>query len=392
MPSRATIAHESRSPMATETHKPRVLICSQRNLARNLPFRCAHYEFEDVISQIDSADLIAPRADTSSRRYVFAKRLAYNTPLVLDPGIQQPTINAEYDLFLAICGDPTDLLRVTSLRNWRNTCKTAVCLIDEVWVTQMASYRNFLRMLEKFDLVVLYYSQSVEPLSKMIGTKVIFLPPGVDAIRFCPYPNPPRRVVDVYSIGRRSEITHRALLKMVANGSFFYLHDTMSPDQVSNATEHRQLFANIAKRSRYFVVNPGLIDRKDIRGNQIEIGNRYFEASAAGAIMLGERPENGEFDRLFDWPDSMIHVPYDSADIEQTIKALDRDPERQDKIRRESVKQTLLHHDWVCRWEAILKATGLEPMPTLSQRKEALCNLVELTMQPDLIADAGGVH
>jgi hypothetical protein len=382
MQSRATIADVGHSAMATERPSPRVLICSQRNLARNLPYRCAHFEFEDVISQIDSAYLIAPRADTSSRRHELAKLLAYHTPLAFDPGVQQPSINGSYDLFLAICGDPTDLIRVTALRNWRDTCKTAVCLIDELWVTQMAPYKNFIRMLEKFDLVVLYYSQSVEPLSKMIGTKCIFLPPGVDAIRFCPYPDPPERVIDVYSIGRRSEITHHALLKIAANRSFFYLHDTMSPHQISDATEHRQLFANIAKRSRYFIVNPGLIDRKDVRGDQVEIGNRYFEGSAAGTIMLGERPNNAEFDKLFNWPDSMIHVPYDSADIEQTIQALDRDPEKQDRIRREGVKQTLLQHDWVYRWEAILKATGLEPLPSFSQRKEALRNLAKIS-QPD---------
>jgi hypothetical protein len=362
-------------------HKPRILMCSQRNLSRKLPFRCAHFEFEDVISQIDSAHLVAPRVDTSSRRHTIAKGLAYHTPIALDPGVQQPETNASYDLFLAICADPTDLLRVTALRNWRARCKTAVCLIDELWVTQIALYRNFLLMLEKFDLVVLYCSRSVEQLSKLICTKCIFLPPGVDAVRFCPYPNPPERVVDVYSIGRRSKITHRALLKMATdNSGFFYLHDTMSPEQVSEVTEHRQLLANIAKRSRYFIVNPGLINRKDIRGEQIEIGSRYFEGSAAGTIMLGERPTNGEFEKLFDWPDPMIHVPYNSAEINNTITALDSDPQALDRMRRTNVKQSLLKHDWVYRWEAILQATGIEPLPNLSQRKETLHNLAQVTL------------
>jgi hypothetical protein len=211
----------------------------------------------------------------------------------------------------------------------------------------------------------------------MTKAKCVFLPPGVDAIRFCPLPNPPERVVDVYSIGRRSEITHRALLKMTVDEKVFYLHDTMSPDQVSDATEHRQLFANIAKRSRYFIVNPGLIDRKDIRGEQIEIGNRYFEGAAAGTIMLGERPDNAEVDKLFNWPDSMIQVPYNSPDIDKIISSLDRDPEKLNEMRYMNVRQTLLQHDWLYRWEAILRATGLEPMPELSDRKRILLNLAE---------------
>jgi Glycosyl transferases group 1 len=363
--------------MGTKNQKSRILIFSQRNHSRNLPFRCPHFEFEDVITQIDKADLLAPRLDPVTRRHAIAKQLAYHTPIVLNPGLHQDAINGYYDLFLAICDNPTDLLRVAALRNWRKSCKTAICLIDELWATQLSSYRNFLRMLENFDLVILYYSQSVEPLSRMIKTKCVFLPPGVDAIRFCPFPNLPERVVDVYSIGRRSEMIHRALLKMTVDENAFYLHDTMSPEQVSDATEHRQLFANIAKRSRYFIVNPGLIDRKDIRGEQIEIGNRYFEGAAAGTIMLGERPDNAEFDKLFNWPDPMIHVPYNSPDIGKIISSLDRDPVKLNKMRCMNVKQTLLQHDWLYRWEAILAATGLEPMPELSHRKQILLSLIE---------------
>ena len=205
----------------------------------------------------------------------------------------------------------------------------------------------------------------------------MYLPPGVDTIRFCPYPNAPKRVVDVYSIGRRSEITHRALRKMAAEGGVFYIYDSIAADQVLNATEHRTLFANVAKRSRYFMVNPGLIDRRDIRGDQIEIGNRYFEAAAAGTIMLGERPDNSEFERLFGWPDPMIHLPYDCAEIGEVISALDREPEKQERMRRTNLEQALMRHDWVYRWETILKSAGLEPLPQLNQRKEQLRMLMD---------------
>jgi Glycosyl transferases group 1 len=367
--------------MMERQREPRTLIYSQRNHSRNLPFRCAHFEFEDVISHIDSATILAPRFDPSNLRHTIAKRIAYHSPFILNPGIQETSINADYDLFLAICGNPTDLLKVGALGNWRGRCKKAVCLIDEMWVTQMTRYDNFLRMLGKFDVVMLYYSQSVGPLRERIGDKCVYLPPGVDAVRFCPYPNPPKRAVDVYSIGRRSETTHKTLLKMAAESGLFYLYDSIAADQVLEATEHRNLFANVAKRSRYFIVNPGLIDRPDIRGEQIEIGNRYFEAAASGSIMLGERPNNNEFERLFDWPDSLIHLPYDSADIDNVVNALDSEPDRQDRMRRTNVRQSLLRHDWVYRWEAILKAVGLEPLPELFQRKELLRNLAEAALQ-----------
>jgi hypothetical protein len=369
--------------MVTQRHTPRTLIFSQRNHSKHLPFRCSHFEFEDVISEIDSVELLAPRVDSSSLRHTIAKQIAYHTPLALNPGIHDTKVTAHYDLFVAICGNPTDLLRVNAVGNWRASCTKAVCLIDELWATQMTAYHNFLGMLERFDVVMLYYSQSVKPLSERLGRKCMFVPPGVDAIRFCPYPHPPKRVVDVYSIGRRSEITHRTLLRMAEEAGLFYLHDSIAPQQVLDPTEHRALFANVAKRSRYFIVNPGLIDRPDIRGNQSEIGNRYFEAAASGTIMLGERPNNVEFERLFDWPDSLIHLPYDSDDIDKIVSELDSDPGKQDRMRRMNVKQSLMRHDWVYRWEAILGAVGLEPMPAISHRKELLRSLANSAMESE---------
>jgi hypothetical protein len=363
--------------MERQSQDPRVLIFSQRNIFRNDLFRCPLYEFEDIIAQVDHAEIMSPQGDPTTRWNQLANRLAFHAPITLKTKLEKLQINKRYDMFFAICGSPRDLVMVDAVRDWRDACKISVCLLDEMWVKQMNNHRFFLRALEGFDLVVLYYSGSVDALHKQIGSKCVFLPPGVDSIRFCPYPNPPKRVVDVYSVGRRSEITHQALLKMVDESGLFYLHDSVAGLQAINPREHRNLFANVAKRSRYFIVNPGLIDRPDKRGSQIEIGNRYFEGASAGVILLGERPTNGEFERLFDWPDALIELPYNSDKVDAVIKELDRQPKRQEEIRRANIVNTLKRHDWAYRWEAILKEVGLAPLPELSQRKERLKTLAE---------------
>jgi hypothetical protein len=348
-----------------------------------MPFRCPHFEFEDIIAEIDSVELLAPRLDLSDLRYTASKQIAYHSSLVLNPGMEKVSIDGVYDLFFAVLASPTDLIRVASLGDWRSKCDRAVCLIDELWITELEAYSNILRMLDKFDLVMLYYNTTVEPLSKKIASKCAFLPPGVDALRFSPYPDPPQRSIDVYSIGRRSEKTHRALLKMAAQDNMLYLHDSIAATQVLNASEHRTLFANLAKRSRYFIVNPGYIDRPEIRGRQLEIGNRYFEGVASGAMLLGERPHN--FEQLFDWPDALIRLPYNSANVGETIATLEADPERQDRIQRRNAKEALLRHDWAYRWEAILQAVDLEPLPSLQNRKKALVDLAQ-NVAPELQA------
>lgn len=361
--------------MIAQPHKPRILIFSQRNIFGKALFRCAHFEFEDLICKIDRAEILAPKTDLSSLRHCVANKVAYHAPIAFNPGLHRIDLKGEYDLFLAVCGNPRDLLMVNAVSNWRDVCKTSVCLIDEIWLKQMNGFRYFLRVLKRFDVVVLYYSQSVKALGEQIGVKCVFMPPGVDSIGFCPFPDPPKRVIDVCSIGRRSDITHQQLLKMVGEKGLFYLYDSIAGDQCIKAAEHRALVANIAKRSRYFIVNPGLIDRPDQRGDQIEVGNRYFEGAASGVIMVGERPNSREFENLFDWPDAVIHLPYNSNKIDAIINELDSQPERRAKMRKTNVVQALLRHDWAYRWDTILKIAGLEPMPELLQRKERLKNL-----------------
>lgn len=347
-----------------------------------MPYLCPHFEFEDLISEMDSVDLLAPRLDLSERRFTMAKQLAYHAPIFLNPGMEKVSIKGTYDLFFAMCGSPMELIRIAQ-GDWRSKCGKAVCLIDELWVREMAGYGYYLKMLEKFDYVMLYYSQTVEPLSKMINAKCAFLPPGVDAIRFCPYPNPPQRSIDIYSIGRRSATNHKNLLKVAAEEGLFYLHDSLAANRVMNAKEHRTLFSNIAKRSRYFVVNPGLIDQPEVRGGQLEIGNRYFEGAASGTIMIGERPDNAVFEKLFDWQDSLIHMPYHCDDLRDVIGPIEADRDRQDRIQRTNVREALKRHDWVYRWEEILRAVGMESLPAVNDRKANLANLAELTMHAD---------
>jgi hypothetical protein len=270
---------------------------------------------------------------------------------------------------------------VNAVGNLRDVCRTSICLLDELWIRSIVKNRYFLRLLAKFDVIMLYYSQTVKPLSELLQCRCIFFPPGIDAILFCPYPDPPKRVIDVYSMGHRSEVMHQGLLKMARERGLFYLHDSIDGSQAINSKEHRTLLANVAKRSRYFIVNPGKFNEPKKRGNQIEVSNRFFEGSASGSIMIGERPANEAFKQLFDWPDAVTQIGYDPRDIETAVMRLDGDQKRQDTIRRTGVVQALMRHDWVYRWEAVLRTAGLEPMQGVLERKERLRRLANIVLQ-----------
>jgi hypothetical protein len=135
--------------------------------------------------------------------------------------------------------------------------------------------------------------------------------------------------------------------------------------------------ANLAKRSRYFLVAPGKINSPETKG-QIEIGLRYFEGSAAGAVLLGQAPDCEPFRRLFGWPDSVIEIKPDGSDVRDVLESLAKQPERLSEISRRNAAEALLRHDWGYRWSEVLDIAGLKPTPELEARKRRLRELAGL--------------
>lgn len=362
----------------TSSGAARVLMFSQRNIYEPEVWRCSFNEFERIVQKIDSVEVLAPIPNKRwfYQRRSHAMRMGKISSIPVNPGIPKLKLDKYYDLFIAVCEKPSELLNVNVVEGWRDCCKTSICWLTEFYVREMPSYKSSLKVLSKFDYVLFMFDTS-EPFKQVIKGEGSYLPAGIDTTLFCPYPNPPKRPIDVLSIGRRSEQTHQALLNMAYENKIFYVYDTLTNLHSSNIEQHRFLMANMAKRSRYFIVNPGKIDSTEETGGQSEFGYRYFEGAAPGTIMIGDVPKNKEFGNYFGYKDAVIHLPFGSGKIGEIIEELDRQPERQKQIRNTNVVKSLLNHDWVYRWETILKTTGLEPMPQLTERKRYLKDLSE---------------
>jgi hypothetical protein len=367
--------------------KPRILLFSERNLYEREVWRCPFWEFEQIVQEIDSVDVLAPNRTRSyeDRLRASLKLGNYLKAPLINPGIAPIHLDKDYDVFFTIIEKPGEALNIKAIKGLKQHCRKLVCWVTEFYVWNMKTHRSSLEMLKEFDEVI-FMASLYEPFKTVLPGRVQYMAAGVDAIRFCPYPNPPERCIDVLSIGRRSEKTHEALLQLARDKGLFYMYDTIDDLHAYNLNEHRALVQNMARRSRYFIVNPGKVDRPDETGGQSEFGYRYFEAAAPGTIMIGERPKNKEFDKIFTWEDAVINLPFGSENIGEVMKELDRQAERQAKIRRENVLQSLLNHDWAHRWESVLKIAGLEPLPVLLERKQRLASLAATVQERHLEA------
>src|SRR3989442_4159287 len=82
-------------------------------------------------------------------------------------------------------------------------------------------------MLAEFDQIFLGVQHPVGEVGRIVGWPCSYLPLAVDVLRFSPLPKPPPRSIDVCNIGRRSPVTHEALLRLARDRRIFYYYDTV---------------------------------------------------------------------------------------------------------------------------------------------------------------------
>jgi len=185
----------------------------------------------------------------------------------------------------------------------------------------------------------------------------------------------------VCNIGRRSPVTHRALLDHAERRQSFYYYDTVAASgadlkhrtfHVDSPDEHRRMLAAILKHSSYFIANRSYVNKPEFLAGRDEISSRFYEGSAAGTVMIGEEPRTEYFKRQFDWPDAVIHVPFDSPDIGHILVDLNRNAERLRTVRRNNVREAALRHDWLHRIQVVFDTFGLPPTEKMRARAQRL--------------------
>jgi hypothetical protein len=359
------------------------------------------YEFEDLIGALDAVDVVAPAdvvalADAKTPVQKGIRTLKWLAVKVFQrlagtlEGILPVTalrrlpsdLLHNYEMLFVCTETATDLYALGPSAMWRSTARVSVCYIEELYASDVSTLGGILKLLKRFDHILVGARGTVKPLAEATGRPCHYLAPSTDTLQFCPYPEAPKRVIDFYAMGRRPATTHKALLRMAEAGDWFYMYDTMDNWRVSSYAEHRARLAEMIKRSRFFLVNTALCDNPKRTGGQQEFGPRFFEGAAAGAVLIGDAPRL--FNEDLGWQDSVIPLPFDSGDIADVIAELETDQALLERISKTNVVNSLRRHDHVYRWGEILSIVGLKETRAMECRRRQLDELaasVERTMQ-----------
>lgn len=366
----------------------RTLVVSLRGLI-STPTRARLHELEDVVARVERADLLTLVRPGAPRALVRAwTRLETALPPLRGvPWGRRPP--RPYDLLLVACQEPADLLRLGPLDPWLRRAARSVCVVQEVWARAILRRPFELELLRRFDVVATGCRGSLEALREATGRRARWLAPAVDARRFCPGKDElrARRPIDVFGPGRRAPRTHRALLELAARRGWLYLYSTSTREEVPDPAEHRERLAALARRSRWVLVGSGPASGE--RAGQQELGGRFVEAAAGGALLLGQPPAGAAFDEAFE-QDAVIPLPWNDPDPAAAIDAIDADPDRADAARAANVAGALRRHDWGHRWAGLLEAVGLAPEVHLIERLRSLARAADRIAERAAGGTAGG--
>lgn len=373
----------------------KLLLLSERRIA-DLVAYCLAYEFEDVVAtcietqRIDVID--RPALERSRKAYKLARLMGASLDLARRfaprPSARN-ILDQDYELFFPVFNNGYELYSLECIPNWRERSRKAACYIVEIPLEPLPTY--LVELLSSFDHIFVGFRSNMQQFSRITGRPCTYLPYAADVLRFAPTFLDQPRPISVCNIGRRSIVTHQALLEHSERNQDFYYYDTVAASgsnlldrtfRVDCAHDHRRMLATILKNTRYFIANRSYVNNPNWTADLDEISARFYEGAASGAIMMGEAPRTEEFKQQFDWEDAMFGLPFDSPDVGRIIAEFDSDPTRMQAARRRNVREAAKKHDWLHRMEVVFDVLGLVPTERMVMRRRRL----------DRIAEAAGLQ
>ncbi len=220
----------------------------------------------------------------------------------------------DYDLFVFVCMNVWDLLYLNAIRGWRSACRVKVCYMVEFYAGQARSSTTPAtprRFRPRRPVVLRQRTRRGAPRGKPCH----HVPLAADVLRFTPYPTPPPRVIDVSAwAAAPSRCTRHSCGWPPPGGSSTSTTPSPAPSSAPRARPSTGTCSPLGEEEPLLRRLPGQVRGRGEQG-QSEVGARYFEGAAAGAVLLGQAPTAPGFREDFPWPDAVVEARADGGDV-----------------------------------------------------------------------------
>ena len=147
-----------------------------------------------------------------------------------------------------------------------------------------------------WDVLITSFNDAVDDLQRITGRKWLCIEQAADTSLFQPV-SIKERLIHFSSYGRRYPVLHETLKEFCLSNELYYdytTHDAKHP--VVDATELYRQYAWHITHSVFTLSWPVELTNPARAGHLHPITCRWFEAAAAGTVILGKSPANAVFD------------------------------------------------------------------------------------------------
>lgn len=182
---------------------------------------------------------------------------------------------------------------------WRKPGVRSVLYLFDTMPLHLPSIRR-LTADHVWDLCITSFNDAVPMLEEATGRKWYHVSQAVPLSLFAPVEDSAERAIHFSAYGRRHPKVHEATLRFCEQQGLYYDFTTHGRDQPT--AESLQLYKQYAWHLGHSVFSfcwPVELTNPARAAGLSPITCRWFEAAAAGTVVLGEKPKNPLFDELF---------------------------------------------------------------------------------------------
>lgn len=333
-------------------------ILSIREKRRGPAFACV-VELEDVMVQSLGGTLVRTSDLTRLKNKTTAPSFLFISGIAMYDIIELLTLAQDYlDGFDGIYAYVFDSIITTEDLN------------KAAWKKSISkSYR----LAKKITRLFVPVKHSVAEFQSCYQIPVSYLPLASDVLQFGDASK--HKFIDVNGYGRQdimcSELLSNAYNRRGSN-RIYYHTDHMSISGVPEHYAHRRFFWQILRGSKIALAFDALAANNNGRFTFSFVGQRWFESTAAGCVIVGKRPTCPEMNELFPLENSTIELPDDERHMLPFIEALLKEPEKLALIGKNNYLHALTANDWRHRISDMLTHIPISPPEQLSLEIEVL--------------------
>lgn len=310
------------------------------------------FELEDAFCRAAGARLIhLPPSPTPTLPFRALRKVG------LDPKTAIPEIEDGLDLLVIPCLSPL-WVRLDHVRNWRKNCKKVVYYLFDSWPRLERARCLRGTFVDEVDLLAVSFHESLPLFRQLFGDRVHYIPQATDPHRFCF--KPPPRGIFCNAPARQHEDFLARTKAYCRQRDLLCVYTSVHGNCRRSWQDTQDLYAELMRNSKYSLnwsakTYPDWATRVQVDPTTA----RWFQAAAAGCIMVGMPPESADWPMLF--PDNPC----------VDVRRFENDPTRvfdhlegclQDELVGKAAalsRHVLARHTWYNRVHQILTAIGM---------------------------------